>query len=112
MSMRRGLFLRIFAGLIALSMLAGCVPALARGVEAALPAMGDRADGFVVREVSRLEMADADLVLFDPGRVIDRGTFAKPDIYPVGIDLVVVNGNIAMEDGKLTAARSGRVIRA
>lgn len=54
----------------------------------------------------------ADLVLFDPGRVIDRGTFAKPDIYPVGIDLVVVNGNIAMEDGKLAAARSGRVIRA
>ena len=54
----------------------------------------------------------ADLVLFDPGRVIDRGTFANPDIYPVGIDLVVVNGNIAMEDGKLAAARSGRVIRA
>jgi N-acyl-D-amino-acid deacylase len=37
----------------------------------------------------------ADVVVFDPHTVIDRGTYAEPHQAPIGIDLVVVNGAIA-----------------
>ncbi|MBZ5604102.1 MAG: D-aminoacylase [Acidobacteriia bacterium] len=53
----------------------------------------------------------ADLVVFDPARVEDRATYAKPHQYSSGFDFVVVNGKIAVEDGKLTTARAGRSLR-
>jgi N-acyl-D-amino-acid deacylase len=53
----------------------------------------------------------ADLVVFDPARVEDKATFAKPHQYSTGFDLVLVNGKIAVEDGKLTAVRAGRTLR-
>jgi N-acyl-D-amino-acid deacylase len=49
----------------------------------------------------------ADLVLFDPARVQDKATFAKPHQYSEGFDYVIVNGKIAVEEGKLTSARGG-----
>jgi N-acyl-D-aspartate/D-glutamate deacylase len=55
------------------------------------------------------EGAWADLVLFDPGRVLDRATFEDPHRFPDGIDLVVVNGRVAW-DGT-AAERAGRVLR-
>ena len=57
------------------------------------------------------EGAFADLVLFDPAKVAERSTFAKPHQYSAGFDLVVVNGKIAVEGGKATDVRSGRVVR-
>ncbi len=69
---------------------------------------------------SRLRLADrgriapglaADVVVFDPSTVADRATFADPYQYPTGIDLVLVNGEIAMRSGERTAARSGGVVR-
>jgi len=53
----------------------------------------------------------ADLVAFDPATVIDKSTFEDPFQYPVGIELVVVNGEIALQGGKRTEARSGRTLR-
>ena len=55
--------------------------------------------------------AIADLVLFDPQRIIDRGTFEDPKRPPEGIRAVFVNGVKAVEGGKVTAARAGRVLR-
>jgi N-acyl-D-amino-acid deacylase len=55
--------------------------------------------------------AIADLVLFDPKRIIDRGTFEDPKRPPEGIRAVFVNGVKAVEGGKVTAARAGRVLR-
>ena len=37
----------------------------------------------------------ADLVVFDPATVADKATFEEPFQYPVGIQAVVVNGQIA-----------------
>ncbi|RJQ64030.1 MAG: D-aminoacylase [Desulfobacteraceae bacterium] len=54
---------------------------------------------------------DADIVVFDPQAVKDCATFENPSAKPEGIDLVIVNGVPAVEDGKLTGNRSGRVIR-
>jgi N-acyl-D-amino-acid deacylase len=61
------------------------------------------------RGVLRPGMA-ADLVVFDPAKVLDRATFAEPSRYPDGIDMVVVNGKVVLEQGKLTADRPGRML--
>jgi dihydroorotase/N-acyl-D-amino-acid deacylase len=53
----------------------------------------------------------ADLVIFDPETVIDRATFAEPHQYPVGIEWVVVNGRVAVEDGEFRDVRAGRVLK-
>lgn len=53
----------------------------------------------------------ADLVMFDPGRVQDRATFSQPHQYSEGFDLVLVNGEPVVEEGKLTHARPGRTLR-
>ncbi len=55
--------------------------------------------------------AVADVVVFDAATVSDRGTFEKPHQYPVGINHVLVNGSVVVENGALTAARPGRVLR-
>jgi len=53
----------------------------------------------------------ADLAIFDPATVIDRATFEEPHQYPLGIDWVLVNGRIAVEDGVFRDVRSGRVLK-
>ena len=55
--------------------------------------------------------AFADLVAFDPTTVADQATFEDPHQYPVGIPLVVVNGQVTLRDGEQTGARAGRAIR-
>lgn len=53
----------------------------------------------------------ADLVLFDPARVIDRATPRNPHALAVGIERVWVNGRSVYEGGRPTGLRPGRVIR-
>jgi N-acyl-D-amino-acid deacylase len=53
----------------------------------------------------------ADLVVFDPVRVEDKATFAKPHAYSAGFDFVVVNGKLAVDGGKLTEAHGGMALR-
>lgn len=53
----------------------------------------------------------ADLVIFDPATVADKATFEDPFQYPVGIDTVLVNGTVVLEEGKHTNARPGKVLR-
>ncbi|MBI2220774.1 MAG: D-aminoacylase [Acidobacteria bacterium] len=57
------------------------------------------------------EGAVADLVLFDPDRIQDMATYQNPHQLATGVSDVVVNGTLAMEGGKLTGARKGRVLR-
>jgi N-acyl-D-amino-acid deacylase len=53
----------------------------------------------------------ADVVVFDPASVIDRATYEDPFQYPVGIDVVIVNGAIALRDGQRAAAHTGSALR-
>lgn len=53
----------------------------------------------------------ADLTIFDPETVKDCGTFEKPDVYPTGIETVIVNGHVALEHGEVSAERRGKVLR-
>ena len=57
------------------------------------------------------EGAWADLVVFDPARVIDAATYDDPHRYPVGLDYVIVNGGVALEHGETTPVRRGRFLR-
>lgn len=54
--------------------------------------------------------AHADLVVFDPERIVDRATFAEPLAAPEGMHLVVVAGTVVVRDGTVLAARPGRVL--
>jgi N-acyl-D-amino-acid deacylase len=54
--------------------------------------------------------AVADVVIFDANTVKDQATFTEPHQYPVGIETVIVNGTVAVDMGKATGARAGRVI--
>lgn len=53
----------------------------------------------------------ADVVVFDAGKVRDVGTFEDPHHYPEGIPWVFVNGAPVVEEGRLSSARPGRVLR-
>jgi N-acyl-D-amino-acid deacylase len=53
----------------------------------------------------------ADITVFDPGKVIDRATFENPNQYPMGIEYVLVNGQISVDKGQRTTALAGRVLR-
>jgi dihydroorotase/N-acyl-D-amino-acid deacylase len=53
----------------------------------------------------------ADLVIFDPARVADQATFVDPHQYPAGIPWVLVNGRIAVENGRFIGRRAGAVLR-
>ena len=53
----------------------------------------------------------ADITIFDPKTVIDRATFAEPNQYPVGINYVIVNGQIEVDNGRRTPALGGRPLR-
>jgi N-acyl-D-aspartate/D-glutamate deacylase len=54
---------------------------------------------------------DADVVIFDPAEILDRATYEDPNQGPVGIRHVLVNGEIVAENGKVTGAASGTVLR-
>lgn len=54
----------------------------------------------------------ADLILFDPAKVADTATFAKPMSYSVGMEYVLVNGQLAIDHGQPTGTLAGKVIRA
>ena len=53
----------------------------------------------------------ADITLFDADRVIDRATYVDPFQYSVGIEYVIVNGQIVLDHGKHTGATAGRALR-
>jgi len=65
--------------------------------------------GFPDRGVIR-EKAFADLVIFDPAKIAETATYAKPHSYPVGIAAVLVNGVVTVRNGTHTTARAGQIV--
>lgn len=68
---------------------------------------------------SRLDLADrgvlaegkkADVLVFKPEEVTERGTAEEPREYPAGFSWVFVNGTPAMTEGELTLSGSGQVL--
>jgi len=57
------------------------------------------------------EGAFADIVVFDPNRIMDTATFENPHSYPEGIKLVIVNGKVAVEKGRFLGVLNGKILR-
>ena len=53
----------------------------------------------------------ADITIFDPATIIDKATYENPTQISPGVKYVFVNGQLEYEDGKLTGAQVGRVLR-
>jgi len=53
----------------------------------------------------------ADITIFDPKTIIDKATFEDPHQYPVGIEYVIVNGKVVIEEGEHTGVQAGKVLR-
>jgi dihydroorotase/N-acyl-D-amino-acid deacylase len=62
------------------------------------------------RGIVRPGMA-ADLVAFDPDRVRERSTYTDPTHYSEGIPFVAVNGQLVVDEGRITKARPGRILK-
>ncbi|MBS0421417.1 MAG: amidohydrolase family protein [Proteobacteria bacterium] len=54
----------------------------------------------------------ADVTVFNYERIDDAASFEKPMAYPSGIDYVLVNGQLVIDEGRHTGAKPGEVLRA
>jgi N-acyl-D-amino-acid deacylase len=52
----------------------------------------------------------ADIVVFDPETISDHATYADAHQYATGVELVLVNGVLAVENGNFTGALAGEVL--
>jgi len=57
------------------------------------------------------EGAVADLTVFDPATIRGNATVENPNQFSSGIEMVIVNGKVALKDGKLSA-KNGSAIKA
>ena len=55
--------------------------------------------------------AFADIVVFDPGRIIDRATFDEPFLKSEGVNYVIINGMPAIWKGEFTSTAAGKILR-
>jgi len=53
----------------------------------------------------------ADIAIIDPATIEDKATIDKPYQYSVGVEYVLVNGEIVLDQGKCTGKRAGMIIK-
>jgi dihydroorotase/N-acyl-D-amino-acid deacylase len=53
----------------------------------------------------------ADIMIFDPKTIIDRATYEQPHQLSVGVRYVLVNGVAVVDDGRVSEAKPGVVLR-
>jgi N-acyl-D-amino-acid deacylase len=70
------------------------------------------AETFRLRERGELKVGYfADVIVFDEKTIADRATYEHPEELAVGMKCVLVNGKLAVQDGKYTGALAGRAMR-
>ena len=55
--------------------------------------------------------ADADVTIFDYENMQDRATFAEPSLPPVGIEYVLIGGEVVLKDGRILKDDCGKSVR-
>jgi N-acyl-D-amino-acid deacylase len=53
----------------------------------------------------------ADMVVFNPDKIIDKATWADPHQYPAGVSTVLINGEIVIDQEKHTGKLPGMILR-
>lgn len=80
--------------------------------EAVYKMTGKPADKFKLEKKGRLKVGNmADIVIFDPARIADRATLENPYQYAEGVDYLIINGVLTIEDGVYNGSRPGKVYR-
>lgn len=54
--------------------------------------------------------ADADITIFSLEEIEDRATFADSSLSPVGIKYVLIDGEIALKNGKVINSKLGKIV--
>lgn len=57
------------------------------------------------------EGKSADLLVFDLGKFEDRASLEDPRRSPLGVELVMVNGQVAVQGGQIKGSGSGRILK-
>jgi N-acyl-D-aspartate/D-glutamate deacylase len=52
----------------------------------------------------------ADVTIFNAATIIDNATYEKPHQYPTGVEYVIVNGQVVLDEGRHTGARPGLIL--
>ncbi|HTT64091.1 MAG TPA: D-aminoacylase [Bryobacteraceae bacterium] len=82
--------------------------------------LADAIRKFSALPAQRMRLADrgvlkegmwADMVIFDPATIRDRATFESPNQLSEGMRFVLVNGVPVIDEGKMTNALPGKVLR-
>ena len=53
----------------------------------------------------------ADVIVFDERTIADQATYEKPELLATGMRYVIVNGKLAVEDGKYNGTLAGKALR-
>jgi len=53
----------------------------------------------------------ADITIFNPDAIIDKATYTEPAQLAEGVSYVLVNGQVAFENGKVTGAMAGKALK-
>ena len=53
----------------------------------------------------------ADVLVFDPKTINERATYENPRVLAMGVRYLAVNGQLAIDNGALTSALAGRVLK-
>lgn len=70
------------------------------------------AETFGIPERGKLRVGYfADVIVFDEKTVADRATYERPEVLAVGMQYVIVNGKVAVDEGKYTGILAGRALR-
>jgi N-acyl-D-amino-acid deacylase len=76
-----------------------------------MTSMPARKIGFADRGVLQKNYR-ADIVVFDSEKISDKATVEKPYQYAEGVEQVIVNGKLALRDGRLTGEMTGEFLTA
>lgn len=64
------------------------------------------------KERGRIEKKyHADIVVFDPEKIRDQSTYHNPFVHSTGVEAVIINGKLAIENGELTGVAAGEVVK-
>jgi N-acyl-D-aspartate/D-glutamate deacylase len=70
------------------------------------------AETFGISERGKLKIGYfADVIVFDPKEIRDLATYEEPEKLATGMRFVLVNGKIAVDEGKFSGVMAGRALR-